>query len=67
MLIRKESVITGITHTKDIPINPNDWALYNMGYVSIDEAMPYLNSEDRDFILAGIVPSEWKKAFNEIE
>ena len=26
--------------------------------------MPYLNDEDREFILSGITPQEWKNAFS---
>lgn len=67
MIIRKESVISGITRARDIPINPNDWALYNMGNVSIDDAMPYLNQEDREYILSGITPDEWVSVFKEVD
>jgi hypothetical protein len=67
MKIKRESVITGIVRTRDIPINPDDWALYQMGFVALDDAMPYLTTEDRDFILSGIIPSEWNSLSNLIE
>ena len=35
------------------------------GVVSIQEAMPYLNDNDREFILTGITAGEWSKAFAE--
>jgi hypothetical protein len=65
MNIKKTSVFSGITRTKDIPVNPQDYALWEQGYANIDESMPYLTEEDREFILSGMTPTEWKNAFSE--
>lgn len=62
MKIRRISAITGVERTKDIPLNPDDWVKYKMGY-NLDDALPYLSDADRDFILSGITPEEWKVAF----
>lgn len=64
MKVTRKSAISGKQRTKDIPVNPNDWIEYNMGYVSIDESMPYLTAEDREFILSGTTPDEWQLAFS---
>jgi len=60
MRIKRTSVISGIERTRDIPVNPEDWVQYQMGYVSIEEAMPYLSNEDKEFIISGIVEKEWE-------
>ena len=41
----------------------NESLMWEKGFVSIYEAMPYLDDDDRTFILAGITDDEWKKAF----
>ena len=65
MWIKRKSAFSGVERTKDIPVNPEDYKMWEQGYSSIDDAMPYLNSEDREFILSGITPQEWKNAFSE--
>jgi hypothetical protein len=63
MLITRKSAISGINRTIDIPVNPEDYTIFMEGYASIDETMPYLSAEHRDFILSGITSDEWKSAF----
>jgi hypothetical protein len=41
-------------------MNPKDYEMWNKGYLNIEDAMGYLQQEDRDFILSGITPHEWK-------
>jgi hypothetical protein len=64
MLIQRKSILTGVVRTRDIPVNPEDMALWSGGFVSIQEAMPYLNDVDREFILTGITSKEWANAFS---
>jgi hypothetical protein len=33
----------------------------------IQEAMPHLTADQREFILTGITPSEWNAAFGELD
>jgi len=65
MIIKRTSACSGKVRTKDIPVDPHDWALYEAGVVSIHDVMPYLTDEDREFILSGIVAGEWDAAFKE--
>jgi hypothetical protein len=65
MIIQRKSVLTGVVRTRNIPVNPEDMALWEAGYVSVQEAMPYLNDNDREFILTGITAEEWNTAFAE--
>lgn len=61
MRITRKSVITGIERTKDIPVNPDDYISWEKGYGNMQDLMPYLTDDDREFILSGIVPGEWGK------
>lgn len=65
MLIKRKSVITGITRSRHIPVNPDDLLAWEQGLGSIQDVMPYLNDNDREFILSGITPEEWDDAFSE--
>lgn len=65
MIVTRKSVLTGKIRTREIPaIRPEDMKLYETGVVSLSDAMPYLNSSDREFILCGITNKEWKEAFS---
>jgi len=64
MKITRKSLITGITHTRDIPVDINkynDWidrcASGKTG--SIQREFPELSPGDREFIKTGITPEEW--------
>lgn len=63
MKITRKSVISGIERVKDIPVNPEHFIQWVNGAGSIQDIMPYLNTEDREFILSGIVQKEWDDAF----
>lgn len=65
MIVTRKSVLTGVTRTLEIPtLKADDLAAYEKGYASITDAMPYLNTTERDFVLCGITHKEWKDAFN---
>lgn len=61
MIIRKISPVTGNEVARDIPLNSEDYFAWKEGLGSIEDLMPYLTTDDKDFILAGIMPGEWKK------
>ena len=58
MNITRKSVLTGKVRTRNIPVVKEDLALYETGSVSISDAMPYLNSQDREFIMVGITTNQ---------
>ncbi len=64
MIVTRKSVLTGKSRTRNISVDPKDLALYESGACSMADAMPYLTSSDRDFIMVGITDSELKNAFS---
>jgi len=66
MLITKMSNITHITHTREIPVTPEQLRSWEEG-VAIQRAMPNLSGEDREFIMSGITPEEWTEHFGDEE
>jgi hypothetical protein len=67
MYIKRKSVISGIERTRSIPVNPDDYIAWQAGIGSVQDLMPYLNDDDREFILSGITPEEWDAAFADNE
>jgi hypothetical protein len=65
VLIKRKSVISGIERTRNIPVDPEDFAIWQKGYSNIQDVMPYLNDNDREFILSGITPDEWDSMFSD--
>lgn len=64
MKISRKSSLTGVYRTRDVKVKPKDYEMWEKGYVSISEAMPYLDENDRSFILAGITEDEFRQAFS---
>lgn len=62
MKITRESTLTGLTHTLDIDVTQEQFNRWQSGSY-IQDAMPHLSADDREFLISGITPDEWKKAF----
>ena len=62
MKITRTSILTGETRTIDLPVTLaqlNDW---HQGTL-IQNAMPNLTPDEREFIKTGITEGEWEEAF----
>lgn len=62
MKITRTSPITGVETTMDLDINPAQYQLWKNGEL-IQRAMPNLTAAGREFILTGILESEWEAKF----
>lgn len=58
MLITRTSIYSGIERTMDIPITFGQLQLWEAG-MNIQDAMPNLTIEQREFIMTGITNDEW--------
>jgi hypothetical protein len=58
MLIKRQSMLTGIIHEMDIPVT-NDQLTKWMAGSLIQNVMPHLSPDQREFLMTGITPSEW--------
>jgi len=63
MPVTRTSMITGITHTRDLPVTQEQIDLWQNGEAKIQEAMPHLSPPDREFVKTGITPEEWIEEF----
>lgn len=57
-------MVSGETHTMDIPVTQEQLDLWHNGTL-IQNAMPNLTPDQRAFIKTGITPDEWARIFGE--
>lgn len=62
MKITKESIHSGITRTLDLDLTLDEYASWRGGEL-IQNAMPRLSADEREFIKTGITPEEWAELF----
>ena len=64
MLIERISVFTGKTHPMDIPVTVDQLKAWEDGEL-IQNVMPNLTPDQREFIMTGVTPEEWENVFGE--
>lgn len=62
MLIKMKSLLSGVEHSREINATQDQIDRWKAGAL-IQDAMPDLSKEDREFLITGITPEEWKKEF----
>lgn len=62
MLITRKSAFTNNVHTMDINVTQEQLSAWENGTL-IQNAMPHLSADEREFIMTGITPQEWEDAF----
>lgn len=63
-IVKNKSIVTGKMYEMEIDVTLeqlNDFASGKLGL--IQEAFPHLSIEEREFIISGIHPDEWKELF----
>ena len=58
MKITKVSRFSGIERTKDLDITEEQLKLWKSGML-IQDAMPNLSPDDREFLITGVTSDEW--------
>tara|TARA_R100001082_G_C4318766_1_gene140129 strand:+ start:429 stop:641 length:213 start_codon:yes stop_codon:yes gene_type:complete len=60
--IERTSPLTGKVNTMDITMDPADYQAWRNGEL-IQNALPYLTGDEREFIKTGIYADEWEQLF----
>lgn len=60
MKVTKVSILTGITHTREIDCTEAQVEGHRRG-MTVQAAFPQLDAEDREFMISGITPEEWEE------
>lgn len=66
MIITKTSTMTGLTNTMELDITQQQIEQWEGGML-IQNAMPNLTLDEREFIISGITSSEWSVAYGDME
>lgn len=66
MKITRISPISGNTNEREIDVTLEQLDHWRSGEL-IQNAMPHLSPDDREFIMTGITPEEWDAMFNREE
>ena len=66
MTITRKSSLTGITRTKEINVTEEQLLAWEMGEL-IQNAMPQLSADDREFVKTGSTGEEWDQLFGGAE
>ena len=64
MIITKTSPFSGETNTMDIDVTQSQIDAWYGGEL-IQNAMPNLSADEREFIMTGITPEEWADNFGD--
>jgi len=67
MLITMTSMISKTASTRDIDITIEQLFRIKHEKELIQNVVPHLSIEDREFLISGITPEEWKELFHTIE
>lgn len=63
MIITRTSTLSGHTSSMDIDVTLEQVASWEQGEL-VQNAMPDLSADEREFIMTGITPTEWDEMFN---
>lgn len=66
MIITRTSRLTGTTRQQEIAVTHNQLKAWENGEL-IQNAMPNLTPDEREFIQTGITADEWDKLFEGVE
>ena len=64
MLVSKFSPISMKDHTREIPVTQEQLDAWKGGEL-IQNAMPNISPDDREFLMTGITPEEWDTHFSD--
>lgn len=64
MIITRTSPLSGLIHSIQINVSPEQISLWQSGEL-IQNAMPNLTADEREFIMTGITAEEWESNFGD--
>ena len=63
MIITRTSTLSGHISSMNIDVTLEQMASWEQGEL-VQNAMPNLSADEREFIMTGITPAEWNEMFN---
>jgi len=65
-VIAKKSILSGKEHSLEMTFDMADYVKWQTGAL-IQNAMPYLTLDEREFLISGITEEEWRMSFEDEE
>jgi len=62
-IVDRVSPISGNTNSMFILLDVADYKRWRLGQGLIQDCLPYLSADEREFLMTGITPEEWSTAF----
>lgn len=66
MIVQRISPVTGATNEMDLDVTTSQITQWQNGAL-IQNVMPHLNLDEREFLISGMLPGEWESVFGEEE
>jgi len=66
MIVRKRNIFTGKVSAVELNVTPEQIARWQGGEL-IQNAMPQLSTDEREFLISGLLPEEWDELMSEEE
>lgn len=66
MIVRRRNIFTGKVRELELNVTSEQIARWQGGEL-IQNAMPQLSTDEREFLISGLLPEEWHKAFEGAE
>ena len=64
MKVQRESILSGQLNEMELNVTPQQMDRFYGGHELTQNIFPHLNSEEREFLISGMMPSEWDSTFN---
>ena len=58
-------MLSGKLSVMDLNVTEDQLSSWHNGKLNIQDALPHLNANEREFLLTGITEKEWNEAFAE--
>ena len=64
MLIQRKSILTGKINEMELKVTPQQMERFYGGHELTQTIFPHLTAEEREFLISGMIPTEWNTIFN---
>jgi len=64
MKVQRKSIISGQLNEMELKVTPQQMDRFYGGRELTQNIFPHLTSEEREFLISGMMPNEWDSTFN---
>lgn len=63
--VTKDSILSGKKHSMTVRMTKAQYDSWVYGHALVQDALPSLSSDEREFLMSGITQEEWNKEFGD--